>query len=191
MISKKQLVGYAVDKFIQFGSKHITMDELASLLGISKRSIYKHFTSKEDLVVESIHELIAKFTHDINPILEEETSVFQKMVKIYDKAFDYLIRFQPTFVVGLKKYYPKAYEVYNRFTEDFVFITLLNELKQAQKEGLIRVEIDLHLFCLLYLHELDKRMVAIHSIIDKYSKEVLLEHMIINSLRGIAVNANF
>ena len=50
MITKEELLKCSIAKFTQYGSKHVTLDELAKELGISKKTIYTFFKNKEDLV---------------------------------------------------------------------------------------------------------------------------------------------
>ncbi|GAL60762.1 TetR/AcrR family transcriptional regulator [Algibacter lectus] len=53
MITKKELLSCAINKFTQLGSKHVSLDEIARTLGISKKTIYTFFKNKEDLVTAS------------------------------------------------------------------------------------------------------------------------------------------
>ena len=47
----KIIVG-AEELFMRYGIKSITMDDLASNLAISKKTIYQHFKDKDELVLE-------------------------------------------------------------------------------------------------------------------------------------------
>ncbi len=58
MITKAELLKCAITKFTQCGSKHVTLDDLASTLGISKKTIYTFFKNKEDLVSASLESLL-------------------------------------------------------------------------------------------------------------------------------------
>ncbi|WP_339666832.1 TetR/AcrR family transcriptional regulator [Maribacter arcticus] len=58
MVTKAELLAYSITKFTQFGSKHVTLDELANELGISKKTIYTFFDNKEDLVTSSLESLL-------------------------------------------------------------------------------------------------------------------------------------
>ncbi len=40
------------DIFLKLGFKSVTMDDIASELGVSKKTIYKYFKNKEELVHE-------------------------------------------------------------------------------------------------------------------------------------------
>ena len=72
MIGKEQIIAFAAKKFTQFGSKRFTMDELAALLGISKKTLYKHFLSKEDLVTTCIQYLIDDYNQTLEQLLQEK-----------------------------------------------------------------------------------------------------------------------
>ena len=68
MITKADLLKYSIKKFTQCGSKHVTLDELAKNLNISKKTIYTFFENKEDLVTSSLESLLNEYTKDINKI---------------------------------------------------------------------------------------------------------------------------
>ncbi len=48
---KEKIVFVAGALFMHNGIKNISLDEVASKLGISKRTIYQHFEDKEDILV--------------------------------------------------------------------------------------------------------------------------------------------
>lgn len=185
MTQKSEIISLAAENFIQFGSKHITMDGLATLLGISKKTIYKHFSSKEDLVVESINLQIFEFKKDVTPIFDTEESSLNKIITIYDVVFDYILKFKPSFIFGLQKYYPEAYKIYKDFTRSFVNKTMVQLLNEAQQNSEIRSDVNIELFAQLYFWDLETRLYGTDKLFESYSKETLLEYMIINNLRGI------
>ncbi|HEA21613.1 hypothetical protein LCGC14_0928600 [marine sediment metagenome] len=185
MTAKEEILQVAKERFLMFGSKHISMDELAVLLGISKKTIYGHFPSKEDLVNESIKLLITEFNKDASAFLNGNNGHLEKIASIYDVVFDYLVRFKPSFVVGLRKYYPKAYGTYREFTKEFVFTIIFDLLVKAKYQGKIRQETNLKLFCKLYFFKLENRLFTEDNLLDDHSKEQLFEAMILVPLRGI------
>ena len=52
MDTKERIIEGAADLFKTYGIKSVTMDYLASHLGISKRTIYEVFSDKDELLVE-------------------------------------------------------------------------------------------------------------------------------------------
>ncbi|MEY8862934.1 TetR/AcrR family transcriptional regulator [Tenacibaculum singaporense] len=185
MGNRSKLIKVAKEKFIAFGSKHTTMDEIAELLGISKKTIYACFSSKEELIIESIKELINEFKIDTEPILKSDKTALNKVIEIYKVIFKYVEKFKPSFIFGLKKYYPNAYDAYKEITTDVVSTDIMNLLEEAKEQGEIRPDVDLKLFSKLYLSGLESRLFEADNLFDNYSKEILLEYMIINNLNSL------
>ena len=78
----------AEELFITLGYKAVSMEEIAEAAGISKMTIYKHFSSKEDLFIEIIF-IIMKRTYDA---IEEEIVKVEGAIK----KIDYLMQFNMT-----------------------------------------------------------------------------------------------
>ena len=47
---EERIVNKAQELMFQTGVKHVTMDDLATQLGISKKTIYQYYKDKDDLV---------------------------------------------------------------------------------------------------------------------------------------------
>ena len=47
---KEDIVKRTLNDFMQYGFKTFTMDDLANKMGMSKKTLYEHFPSKQDLV---------------------------------------------------------------------------------------------------------------------------------------------
>ena len=58
------------------------MDELAKNLGISKKTLYKHFSSKEKLVAESLRYYLDKTSADINQYMVQNPNEEQPLTTI-------------------------------------------------------------------------------------------------------------
>lgn len=48
--ARERILAVALDKFRQFGTRRVTMDEIATALRMSKKTLYRHFSGKRDLV---------------------------------------------------------------------------------------------------------------------------------------------
>ncbi|MBC9794486.1 TetR/AcrR family transcriptional regulator [Sinomicrobium weinanense] len=185
MITKEEFLKLSITNFTRFGSRNFTMDQLAAELGISKRTIYQHFANKQELVLTS-------FQYLLNTIKREMTCIEQKqkgnplpcIIYFYKLGLEKLQSFNPSFLHGLRKYYPEAYLKFEDFKNDVVYGKVYHFLKTAQELKQLRKDIDLGLVCKLYLLRMDE-IVFTGNLFEDYSKEVLLEHLITNNLRGL------
>ena len=98
MITKAELLKCSITKFTQLGSKHVTLDDLASSLGISKKTIYTFFDTKEDLVTASLENLLNEYKEDINGIVNSNgKDPILCVILIYQRGFAYLKYIKPLF----------------------------------------------------------------------------------------------
>src|SRR5690606_10121620 len=104
MIDKGAFLEFAISKFTKFGSKRFTLDDLAGEIGVSKKTIYQHFSNKEAIVCESLKLLLNKIKLEMLEGVEKEKSdPILAIIWIYKIGLDHLRTFSPTFLFGLKK----------------------------------------------------------------------------------------
>ena len=184
MVSKQELLECSIANFIKFGSKRFSMNELASELGISKKTIYKHFKTKDELISKGIRFIIDKYLHEVNQILKNTKDPIERIVLIQKNSFQYLNYFKPSFLYGIKKYYHNAAVVFENFKSNFIKTTLKPLLEEAIEKEYLRKNLNLDLFCDLYFTKLQNIVFEPKNIFDTYSVDAVFEHLIINSLRG-------
>jgi len=99
----------AVDLFLNFGFKSITMDDLANKLGISKKTIYLHFKTKTVLVEASALHVFNEISHGIDCICELGKNPIEEIYDIKNFVMEHLKDEKSSPQYQLQKYYPKIY----------------------------------------------------------------------------------
>ena len=191
MITKAELLKCSIVKFTQCGSKHVTLDDIAGSLGISKKTIYTFFDNKEDLVAASVENLLNEYKEDINGIVNSNgKNPILCVILIYQRGFEYLKYFKPSFLFGLEKYYPKASTVFNNFVEELSNNIVYNLLKQAQEVGNIKEDVNLELIVSIYFLRIDKLIFKKNNLFETYPEEELFNHLVVYNLKGI-ITSNY
>ncbi|MBU3027965.1 TetR/AcrR family transcriptional regulator [Zobellia galactanivorans] len=188
MFNKDRFLEFALSKFTKFGSKRFTLDDLAHELGISKKTIYENFKGKEEIIQESLVALLNKLRYQINECVEKEKSdPIRAVIAIYRIGLDTFKSFSPTFLRSLKKYYPNVYRLFNDFRENDVSVLVKDLLLNGQGKGQIRKDVDIDLTYELYYNRMEYIVHAENkNFYEQFTPEELLNHIIINNLRGIA-----
>lgn len=185
MIDKAAFLEFAISKFTKFGSKRFTLDDLAGEIGVSKKTIYQHFSNKEAIVCESLKLLLDKIELEmLEGVDKEKSDPILAIIWIYKIGLDHLRTFSPTFLFGLKKYYPKANEVFYGFRAEINAI-IVNLLTEAQQIGSIRKTVNLELTFELFLNQFELNIFLKNNLFEKYSNKELLQHLIVHNLQGI------
>lgn len=138
---KEVILKKAGDTFLKLGFKSVTMDDIANELGISKKTIYKYFKNKAELVDETVvfmHETMHKealkvYNLGYNAIKEnfEVNKVFKGFMQNLDDSPLY----------QLQKYYPETY--HKIMSDEYCLFKdcLFGNIQKGINEGLYRKEI--------------------------------------------------
>lgn len=81
ILKEELIVGSARNLFNRFGYKRVSMDEIAKEAGVTKRTVYAYFSSKEELLKYFINEEIQNMRKIVDKIEGEDISFFDKIHK--------------------------------------------------------------------------------------------------------------
>ena len=138
------------DIFLKLGFKSVTMDDIASELGISKKTIYKYFKNKEELVDETTIHLHETMHKSVVCICEKGFNAIQENFEIKKMFKDLLKNSDDSPMYQLKKYYPKTYVKIMEKEFSMFKDCILNNIEKGINEGLYRKDIDTELTAKFY-----------------------------------------
>ena len=147
---KHSITQKALTYFLQYGFKTFTMDDLANSLGISKKTLYEQFASKNDLVEATLDYALEMTCHQVDKFVSGEGSVIENVFR-NQREVQNLFDFNSSKPIWeLKKYFPKTYERMDiEFTKsDALFIDKL--LERGWEEGLFRKDINVVVYKVFY-----------------------------------------
>lgn len=180
---KDRIIEKAGELFFQYGIKNISMDELASSLGMSKRTIYENFKDKEDI----LRSLILKLGDERNKIFKEFLEKGLNVVEIFINVIEIQKKMPVSnakFLQDIYKYYPntamlmqKKIEKDNEFLREF----LLTGIGQ----GYIRDDLNVEVTAFLVEQSTYTYIRASYLEKPPFSFSELFYTMMINFVRGI------
>lgn len=110
MTEKNKITEFAREKFLQSGFYKISMDEIAKGLSISKKTIYKHFPSKNKLVDEVISDFRLGLKSKIEEIVDGKQNSILK-IKMLTKIFaQFSLKLNQKFLFDMKTHRPDLWE---------------------------------------------------------------------------------
>ena len=135
----------AQELMFQTGVRHVTMDDLATQLGISKKTIYNYYKDKDSLVTAVVEKELAnhKLACDQSMIVAENAvhEIFLLMAMIQE-MFN---RINPLALFEIEKYFPLAFEKIKKHKDDYIYSMISMNLEKGIQEGLYRKEIDINI----------------------------------------------
>jgi AcrR family transcriptional regulator len=85
---RKAILDAATEVFLKSGYLGTNMDEIATLSGVSKQTVYKHFSSKEALFIE----IVTSMTDDAGDIVRNEVAELDEGGDVAEYLVDYAYR---------------------------------------------------------------------------------------------------
>lgn len=81
MMKEEQIIESARFFFNKYGYKRVSMDEIAKSAGVTKKTVYSYFSSKEELLKYFIKEEIQNMKKIVEDVEAEDISFFDKIHK--------------------------------------------------------------------------------------------------------------
>jgi len=145
----------AEELYMSLGIRSVSMDDIATSLGISKKTIYKYFKDKADLISQVAVKMLAEDESCFQSIEQESQDPIDEMHRFLDHARESITRMHPSIVFDIKKFYPKTWEAIEGFHDNSIKARFANNLVQGVTDGLYRQDIKADILSKLLYHEFE------------------------------------
>lgn len=118
------------------------MDDIATNLGVSKKTIYQYYTDKDSIVEAVMLFETQRGEQECNKYSSESENAVHEVFMTIDMMQEMLSTMNPALIFEMQKYHPKAYKMFNDHKHQFIYKTIKNNLERGQKEDLYRAELN-------------------------------------------------
>ncbi len=140
--------------FLRAGIKSITMDDIARHLGISKKTIYQHFTDKNELVVALVKNKLKQDIEQMQEIVDSSANVIEQLISMNKCSEDVLVNINASIFYDMQKYHPEAWKHFQAFKQGTMVQILEDLLNKGIKQGLIRADINAKIIALMRVDQI-------------------------------------
>lgn len=142
MNKKEQIITAMAELSRTRGFYRVTVDELAAHAGVSKRTIYRHFRSKDEIV----EALLERFMNQIAGQMEQTISSAEKPAEIFTGVVSLVAQhgrslINPLVLDDLRRHYPELWKKIERFRAEKIQ-QFVGELLVKEYEGKGMREVD-------------------------------------------------
>ncbi len=143
MDPQERIVEKAQELFMRYGIRSISMDEIASSLGISKKTIYQFFSDKDALVLAVITREVECNVDECTDFRDQSENPIHEFFLAMEMVEDMLKVMNPMVFYDLQKYHPKAFKVLENHQHVYLYKMIYENLQTGVELGLYRPEIDI------------------------------------------------
>jgi len=172
--------------FKEYGIKSIVMDDIAKELKISKKTLYKHFENKEDVVYKvaqfemknefsELKKLCIRHEHAINELLMISKYIIQRNFSI-----------NSSLIFNMTKYYPVIWEEIMRKRKELILNLIKENIQKGIEQNIYRIDINFNVISIFYSFLLDIKSIEMYNDEFKDGFEKAFNLIFMYHIRGIA-----
>ena len=140
---------HARERFVREGFLGITVEELACDLGMSKKTFYRVFRSKEDLVEQAARTMLENVAERVHAIVAGEGNFIDKILSLMSLLASVYPLIESPMVRELQRHLPHIWRLIDDFrgrqiTENFSIL-----VRQGLEEGFVMPDVNVRLFALV------------------------------------------
>lgn len=181
MEQKEHVLRIAMHEFIHHGIKQVKMDDVAKMLGMSKRTLYEIFQDKEDLLLEGVKSYKQYCREQQELDLQRSQNILELLLRSFSRKMEEFRHTNFRFYQDIYRY-PKVLQYLIHCSEeenkDF-----REQMERGVKEGLFRSDINYDIFILLLSEQF--RVLFERDGWDRFSPMDMFRSILFVSLRGI------
>lgn len=148
---RERIMEEFVKLFMQKSCKDILVDEVAYNIGISKRTMYENFSSKSEIIRETLKYYLLSEHKKMELLASQEDNPLKKILKITHSFIKNAALISMSRFDDLKKQYPEIAKELLEIQEQFLNTVIRKMVIDAQKEGYIFEELTTELLFALLL----------------------------------------
>jgi AcrR family transcriptional regulator len=149
---KQRVLDKVTAKFMESGITKVTLDEVAAELSMSKKTVYKYFHSKDDLLREVVRLMLAGVEREVTDITNSDDPFERKMTRLLTLIGKMVQRVGRQFQVDVQRFAPSLWKEIDTFRRERIFVKVKQMFQQAKQENIFRNDLDVELFYLVFIN---------------------------------------
>lgn len=147
-----RIVESAKQSFFECGFSRVTMDEIAVNLGMSKKTLYKHFSSKDELLKTVMTNHCKGMDGRVQPIMENDrTDFIEKMMVMGPIIAENIAKIPVHFLKDLERNAPETWSEYQEWRRNNIIDKFGRFLREGIEKGIFRNDLNTEGIVTMYL----------------------------------------
>ncbi len=147
---RERILSSASTRFTEEGFSRVTVDEIAADVGISKKTFYKHFTSKDELLTVVMDRLLEGIRSQFVSIVESDARFPGKLEALVTFLGQRLTRLSRPMMRDLQRHAPGVWARVEQFRRERIVNEFKALLLRGVDEGFVRSDLDIDLFLMAF-----------------------------------------
>lgn len=181
----EKILRASMDLFFSKGIKAVSMDDVAKSVGISKRTLYEHYESKDALLVACIESILKERNSWMYNMMDGSMSFIEVIIRSIYECLSFAQNINRQFFIDMDKFCYSA--VKSSVEQSFEELRKRTEslIEQGKQDGLLRKDVDSKLISHIMVDG-DKKVFNNPIIANEWDRTYILKQLSSIFLRGMA-----
>ncbi|WP_324672596.1 TetR/AcrR family transcriptional regulator [Hymenobacter sp. GOD-10R] len=148
---KDRILQSAGALFSQRGLKSVSMDDIATHLAVSKKTLYKWFENKDQIVQATLEQYLSNNQCEGQQLLNGAANAIDEFFLMLEWIRNHFADIVPGIFYDMQKYYPGAWQLWLEHKNTFILAQIKANLQRGITEGLYRPELDVEVIARMRL----------------------------------------
>jgi len=183
---KDRIQEKATELFMRFGIRSVSMDDIATQLGMSKKTIYQFFADKDELVDAVMAANIQKTQGECITCTTKAANAVEEIFLTMEMIQEQFRNMNPMILYDLQKFHIRAFQKLTAHKNEFLLSIIRKNIEKGITEGLYRKDISVDI---LSRFRLESMMLAFNMDAfppSKYNLADVTQEIIEHFLFGLA-----
>jgi len=197
---KDRILRIAQQLFMRNGIRSVSMDDIAAELAVSKKTLYKWYENKDQLVYAMMEQHLDASRNDCAQVQQQASSAIDELFRMMSWMKQQFAEVHPSIFYDMQKFHPATWQLWMAHKQQYILAQIMDNLHRGVAEGLYRADLDADVLARLRLAQIELAFDAAvfppqqfdlqrlqHIILEHFMLGVatLKGHQIINERRGV------
>lgn len=149
---KARIAEKAYELFNRYGIRSVSMDDIASQLGMSKKTLYQYYADKDELVTAVFNSVLEGNKSNCCLAEQQSENALHEVFLGFDRVQEMFASMNPSVLFDMEKYHPATFRIFKEYQNGFLYKIITANLERGMKEGLYREGLDIDILTRFRIH---------------------------------------
>ena len=152
---KDRILQHAQTLFMRNGIKSVSMDDIAADMAMSKKTLYKWFENKDQIVQAGMSKHLDGTQCECTSMIKAATSAIDELFRMMEWTKQQFSNVHPSIFYDLQKFHPGTWQLWLAHKNEFILAQIIQNLRRGIAEGLFRADLDVDVMARLRLSQIE------------------------------------
>ncbi|HCM78041.1 MAG TPA: TetR/AcrR family transcriptional regulator [Cytophagales bacterium] len=147
--TKSKILKGAEELFMRYGIRSVSMDNISSHIGASKKTLYQYFKDKDEMVYSVAEAHITRDIADMNAVASKAKDAIEEIVMMSSCLRENLRNMNPSLLFDLQKYHHQAWNLWVDHKTNYIKKRIERSIDQGKLEGTFRPELNTEIIAIM------------------------------------------